>query len=164
VALLEKSRQARLGRFEGKEGWRVIVEAGNEPLWPQGFDPLNVERMDSARVLHTRFLKLGNAAGRMEMLNAEALTTGAGEHPLFQGVRRVELTGLALPDVTEADRNVTIKANGLDLEFAGARLTRDGNTLIVSIGSGLQTVDATSETGRPRSTSVVAVRLVESPP
>jgi hypothetical protein len=136
VAALAEERELRLVAFEGKPGWHVVVEAGGgEPLWPQGFDPLNVERVGPGRVLHTRYLRLGNAAGRLEVLDAEALTDGAGPHPLFQGVRRVELTGLVKPDVSEAKGTVSLRVAGLTLEFKGASVTRSGEVITVRVGS-----------------------------
>jgi hypothetical protein len=136
VAALAGERERRLAAFEAKPGWRIIVEAGaREPLWPQGFDPLNVERVGAGRVLHTRYLRLGNGAGRLEVLNAEALTDGAGPHPLFQGVRRVELTGLPEPKVSEAGGKVLVDVPGLTLEFAGASFTRNGKEITVRVGS-----------------------------
>jgi hypothetical protein len=136
VAALAGDRERQLVAFEGKPGWRVVVEAGGgEPLWPQGFDPLNVERVGAGRVLHTRYLLLGNAAGRLEVLNAEVLTDGAGPHPLFQGVRRVELTGLVKPEVSEAEGEVSVRAPGLTLEFKGSSVTQSGEVITVRLGS-----------------------------
>ena len=136
VAALAAGREQRLVEFEGKPGWRVVVEvAGGEPLWPQGFDPLNVERLAAQRVLHTRFLRLGNGAGRLEVLNAVALTEAVGSHPLFQGVRRVVLTGLVEPQVSEAEGKVNVRAPGLTLEFNGATVTRSDQRVTVRLGS-----------------------------
>jgi len=135
VAALAAERARRLVAFEGKPGWRVVVETGaGERLWPQGFDPLNVERVGAERVLHTRFLRLGNGAGRLDVLNAEALTDGAGSHPLFQGVRRVVLTGLGEPEVNEAEGKVSVRAPGLTLEFTGASVTRSAEVVTVRVG------------------------------
>ena len=36
-------------------------------LWPQGFDPMNVRRLDTV-LLHTRFLSLGNDASTFEVM------------------------------------------------------------------------------------------------
>lgn len=136
IAALEAERTSRLAAFEGKPGWRVVVEAvGDGLLWPQGFDPMNVERITAARVLHTRFLRLGSLTGRIEVMNAEALTEGAGSHPLFQGVRRVVVTGLAEPVVTDEDGIVRLRAPGLTLGFKGAVVTRSGEVVVVRIGS-----------------------------
>jgi hypothetical protein len=124
------------GGFAAKPGWCVVIDAGkSEPLWPQGFDPLNVERVGAERVLHTRFLRLGNGAGRLEVLNAEALTDGVGPHPLFQGVRRVQLTGLAEPQLSEAEGKVGVRAPGLTLEFIGALVAQGDRLITVQVGS-----------------------------
>jgi hypothetical protein len=136
VAALVAGRAQRLIEFEGKAGWRIIVEAGaGDPLWPQGFDPMNVERVGAERLLHTRFLRLGNGAGGLEVLNAEALTEGAGSHPMFQGVRQVVVTGLLEPEVGEVDGRLKVRAPGLTVEFTGASVTRSGDVATVRLGS-----------------------------
>lgn len=118
--------------FEGQNGWKIVVTAGTgAPLWPQGFDPLNVLRVGSSDVLHTRFLKLGNAAGAIEILDQRALTEGASaQHPLFNGVRQLTLAGLAAePLAVESEGKTTITAAHIKGEFRGARLERAGQTL-----------------------------------
>ena len=136
VSALAAKRARRIADFEGRPGWRVVIEAAQDDrlLWPQGFDPLNVEPIDGARVLHTRFVRLGNDSGHLEVMDANALTQGAGAHPLFQGVRRVVLTGLAKPEVGQSGGKVTVQAPGLTVEFAGAAVERDGQTIKVRLG------------------------------
>ncbi|HEV7906109.1 MAG TPA: hypothetical protein VGO96_19870 [Pyrinomonadaceae bacterium] len=129
------ARRTRMRReFEGQDGWKIVVTAGTgAPLWPQGFDPLNVLRVGSSDVLHTRFLKLGNAAGAIEILDQRALTEGASaEHPLFNGVRQLTLAGLAAePLAVESAGKTTITAAHIKGEFRGARLERAGRTLSI---------------------------------
>ena len=74
-------------------------------------------------------------AGQLEVLNAEALTEGAGAHPLFQGIRRVVVTGLEPPVVRETEGKVSVEAPGVKLEFQPARVVRDGETLTLRLGS-----------------------------
>ena len=137
IAALEVERTRRLAAFEGKPGWRVVVEVdGDRLLWPQGLDPMNVERVSARQVLHTRFLRLGSVTGRVEVMDTEALTEGTGSHPLFEGVRRVVVTGLAEPKVTDdEDGIVRIRAPGLTVGFKGAKVTRSGETIVVHVGS-----------------------------
>ena len=71
-------------------------------------------------VLHTRLLKLGNASGAIEILGRASLTEAAGEHPLFNGVRRMVVTGVVDPHVVEAGGKVTLDAEGIHGSFAGA--------------------------------------------
>lgn len=128
VGALAVERERRLAAFNAKPGWRVVVEtSGGEPPWPQGFDPTKVETVGAERVLHARYLKLGNAAGQLEALDAESLTNGSGAHPLYKGVRRVEFTGLAKSEVTESEGKFVVRAPGLTLEFKGASLVRTGD-------------------------------------
>jgi hypothetical protein len=114
-------------------GWSLVLETA-DPLFPQGFDPWNVERLSASEVLHTRWVKLGNASGSVEVLDRRCLTEGAGKHPLFEGVRRATITGLpAEPRVDETNGVVKISADGLTLEFRGGRVTRSGQTVTVTL-------------------------------
>jgi hypothetical protein len=77
-------------------------------------------------VLHTRWLRLGNAAGFFEAFEQGCLTESAGRHPLFSGIRRATVTGLeGEPRVDESNGRVRIDAKGLTLEFRGATAVRD---------------------------------------
>jgi hypothetical protein len=136
VAALVARRDSLRREFESQPGWKLVVEADTSaPLWPQGFDPLNVQRVGAASVLHTRHLKLGNDAGAIEILDRHALTEGAGAHPLFNGVRRMTLGGLdAEPSVQEAGGKVTLSAGGVKAEFRGARIERAGRTFTLRLG------------------------------
>ena len=135
VAAWSASRSALRREFLAAPGWRLVVES-ETPLFPQGFDPLNVERLSSSEVLHTRWVKLANAAGALEALDRRCLTESAGAHPLFEGVRRATLSGFAdEPRIEESEGSVQIFARGLTLSFRSARVSRSGSTLTVSVGA-----------------------------
>lgn len=90
--------------------------------------------MGASEVLHTRWLVLSNAGSRLEVLDRSALSEGVGPHLLFNGVRRLTLTGLpGEPVVREAEGAVVIEAAGFAGSFSGARLERDGTTLVVRL-------------------------------
>jgi len=135
-AALDVARAERRRAFDARPGWRIVIEAADgKPLWPQGFDPLNVERVPGG-ILHTRFLKLGNEAGSLEALDQsgvdiEALTEGAGAHPLFNGVRRVTITGVAKPETTTAGEGVTVRAPGVTIQLTKATLRLEGTETVV---------------------------------
>ncbi|MFT3808084.1 hypothetical protein [Arenimonas sp.] len=129
---LQKERQRALEQLEAKPGWRLIVEAANgAPLWPQGFDPLNVVRIDGKRVLHTRFVKLGNDGGQVEVIGAASLSEGLGAHPLFNGLKSLQITGLPPPTVQQVNGGAIITAQGLALQFKKATATTSGETVRV---------------------------------
>src|SRR5207245_2174937 len=56
VDALGERRAKTLAAFVEAPGPRLAIEAGREPLWPQRFDPLNVQRLSAAQVLHSRAL------------------------------------------------------------------------------------------------------------
>lgn len=71
-----------------------------------------------SEVLHSRYIKLGNSMGAIEVFGRNSLTEAAGAHPLFNGVRSLLVTGLAAePVVTQADGAVTIRGEGLTADF-----------------------------------------------
>ncbi|MFW6078318.1 MAG: hypothetical protein ACODAE_01770 [Gemmatimonadota bacterium] len=135
VAALLDRRAERLRAFDERDGWRIVVRASEEPLMPRGFDPVNVEILDAERVLHTRFLRLGNDAATIEVMGGTALTAAAGEHPLFDGVRSLLVTGLAAePTVTRGDDGRTVvQAEGVEVSFGEGELLRDGRTVEVRL-------------------------------
>jgi hypothetical protein len=114
-----------------------VMAVEGAPLWPQGFDPLNVERVRDG-IHHTRFLRLGNDSGKLEMISAEeadidALTVGSGPHPLFNGVQRVVIAGLAKPEVTIEGEQVTVQVTGFTASFDRAIVHDNGEELVIEL-------------------------------
>ena len=138
VEALLAERRERRAAFESVPGWRIVIEAsGEQPLWPQGFDPLNVERLEDG-ILHTRFLKLGSDSCELEAIDTaitdlESLTEGVGPHPLFNGVRRVVIAGLSAPEVANEGEIVTVRADGFAASFSGAEVQQSDSMLIVQL-------------------------------
>lgn len=132
------ARKTRREGFDARPGWRVVVRAAQgQPLWPQGFDPLNVERVDGG-FLHTRFLRLGNDAGELRVIDEsgadlEGLTEGVGPHPLFNGVRTLTVAGLAEPQTTTAGAEVAVRAPGFTARFANATTATNGRTIVITV-------------------------------
>ena len=128
----------RRAAFEARPGWRVVVKAAaGEPLWPQGVDPLNVERVQGG-VFHMRFLRLGNDSGELEAIDTqeadiEALTEGIGPHPLFNGIQRVVIAGLAKPEVRMDGEHVTVRVSGLTASFERASVHQSPKELVVKL-------------------------------
>jgi hypothetical protein len=121
TAKLIAGRKADRAAFFARPGTRLVIEAGSHPLGLQGFDPLNVESLGGVEILHKRLLQLSNDRGTVEVLNREALSEGAGAHPLFDGIRVLTLTGLsAEPKVTGEGETVKIEAEGFTATLKGA--------------------------------------------
>jgi hypothetical protein len=118
--------------YLARPGWRLVVELPDAPFFPQGFDPLNVTRLSPTEILHTRFLKLRGTAGTVEVLNGTALTEGAaGQHPLFNGVRRVTLAGLTTPPVVRDSAGVlVVDGTGIVIRLMGARADTSGQSVV----------------------------------
>jgi hypothetical protein len=83
-------------------------------------------------VLHTRWLKLGNGSGAIEVLGRSGLTEAAGAHPLFNGVRKLIVTGLADPKVSQTDGKVTLEAQGVTATFVGSA-ERESNLVRIQL-------------------------------
>ena len=133
VKALGERRAALRREFLEAGGWTVVLETF-DPVFPQAFDPWNVERVSESEVLHTRWVKLGNSAGSVEVLDRKCLTEGAGKHPLFDGVRRATLTGLAAePRLEETADGVRLATDGVNLDFRGARISRTGHTVTITV-------------------------------
>jgi hypothetical protein len=119
--------------FLDRPGWRLIIEAAS-PLFPQGFDPLNVNVVAPGEVLHSRLVKLGNDSGSIEVIGRPSLSEAAGAHPLFNGVRALTITGLgAPPNVTRADSGLSVTADGISGLFRGAKADTAGMVVTLQV-------------------------------
>ncbi len=128
TAKLVTGRKADRTAFFARPGVRLVIEAGSHPLGIQGFDPLNMEALGGSEILHKRLLQLSNDRGKLEVFNREALTEGAGSHPLFAGVRTLTLSGLAAePKVTREGETVKIETEGFTATLKGALVETAGN-------------------------------------
>lgn len=124
--------------FEVREGWRILIQsAPGHPLWPQGFDPLNIDRVEDG-LIHTRFLKLGNDSGVMTALDEEggdieARTAGVGPHPIFNGIAWVEVVVPAQPVVERSGGHLLLRSPGFSADFQGATLVESGRQLLIQL-------------------------------
>ncbi len=125
--------------FESVTGWRLIVEAADgEPLQLRGFDQMNVSRVDGG-LLHTRYLSLGNDAGTVDVMDDTVFTEAAGPHPLYGGVRRLVMTGLASEPVFDVeDGRVVLRQPTFGLDLAGATVEKSEDRAYVRIGPGIE--------------------------
>jgi hypothetical protein len=64
-----------------------------------------------------------------------ALSDGVGEEPMFAGVRRLLVTGLAQPEIETTPETVRIRAAGLTIELRGAKLRCEGEVVTVRLGN-----------------------------
>ena len=55
---VKQQQEETLAAFDAREGERLTltVVEGGELLWPQGFNPLNLQVLADGSLLHTRFL------------------------------------------------------------------------------------------------------------
>ena len=132
--LVERARQR--DEFFGADGWRLVIDVGNQSnvFWSAGFDPMNMVRLQEREVLHKRWVKLSGATGVVEVMNRQALTVGVGPHPMFDGVKRVVLTGLEdEPIFVVKGENAIIEMEGLTAKFSSVAVSRDEHAVTVRI-------------------------------
>ncbi len=90
--------------------------------------------MAPGELLHGRWIKLGNQAGTVEVLDRAALTESAGEHPLFNGVHRLTITGIASPPtVEESDSTMSLQSAGVEAHFRDATIDRRAQRIVVHL-------------------------------
>lgn len=136
VARVASSRDERLRAFLDEPGYVILIEPAEGTLNVKGFDPLNATALGGGQVLHSRFLEITTPFGDGTILGRPSLTLGTGAEPLFAGLRRITLTGLAVaPTVKHGADGVAIVAEGVSLRFARASVRDDGTTLFVKVGA-----------------------------
>lgn len=134
VAALRSRREDARRSFLDRGGWTLVVDASDTPLFPQGFDPLNVQVVAPGEVLHARYVKVGNESNVVEVIGVAALTEAAGPHPLFNGVRSLTITGLEEEPQIETTAGVaTLAAPGISATLPGATAERHGRTITLRL-------------------------------
>ncbi len=136
VGRIRAGREALRDSVLSAPGWRIeVLTDSGSPLWPQQFDPWNVVALESGAIVHRRFLKLSKDGLAIEVLNRTALTVPAGEHPLFNGIRQLLVSGLPTePTVEERPGNVVVTADGVRLEGRVRAVERTGQTILLRAG------------------------------
>lgn len=134
IATMYAQYQATRNAFLEQTGWQVVVVAAKTPLFPQEFDPLNVQRLSASDVLHARFVKLGNDSVSIEVIGRASLSEAAGDHPLFSGVRTFRITGLTSEPVILNDNGViSLRTTGVSGVFRGASVEREAQTITIRL-------------------------------
>lgn len=138
AALARRETSEVLGRRDGlrreflaRTGWQLLIELPTDsPLWPERFDPWNVTPLPDGEVLHQRHVRLSGAHGRIDVLDRWALTSPAGAHPLFNGIRRILLTGLKEPPaLLSRGDTVVVSGPGLDARLTGLAVDTTGTRI-----------------------------------
>lgn len=138
VAAVQLAREERRARFDDRGSWRIVIRAAEgRPLWPQGFDPLNVERIRGG-ILHTRFLRLGNNQGHVEVIDSgdvdiEALTVAEGPHPLYNGINEVTIAGFAEIEFAAEGGDLSVQVPGFTAEFELATVYSEAGLTVVQL-------------------------------
>ncbi len=135
VAGVRARRDSARAAFLARDGWRITVEATEAaPLGLRNLDPANLIRLGGAELLHTRWVRLGNARGQVEVLDRSALTRGIGGDPLGNGFAALVVTGFAEePAVTLEDGAVVVRAAGFEARFEGAEVERGEGKVVVRL-------------------------------
>ncbi|NNE08777.1 MAG: hypothetical protein HKN20_09470 [Gemmatimonadetes bacterium] len=138
IALLTVRNQERLREMTGRPGYQVRIQSLEEPLSSEGFDPLNIAVLEPGVVLHSRFVRLGNGRGSVEVFDWESLTVASGEsHPLFAGVREISITGLGAPAVVKKEGGaIRIETAPVRLNFEGATFTTLDSVTVITLPGG----------------------------
>lgn len=136
VQHVHSGREALRDSVLSADGWRIeIVADSGSPLWPQRFDPWNVVALEGGTVVHRRFLQLAKDGLTVEVLNHAALTESAGTHPLFNGIRRLVVSGLKEePTVQEQPGKIGVTAEGVRVEGRVHAVERAGRTIRLMAG------------------------------
>ncbi len=133
-----KQRAYKREAFDSRSSRRLtIIASVNRPLQVTGIDPSNATVVHGG-VLHTRFIKLADDSGRIEILSSledgvEALTVAAGSHPILSGVRTLQVVGHDKLETNANDGTVEVAGRGLSARFDNAILEKHGSRITIRL-------------------------------
>lgn len=138
IALLAVRNRERLREMNGRAGYQIRIQSLEEPLFPERFDPLNMVVLEPGAVLHSRFVRLGNGRGHIEIFDWESITIASGDsHPLFAGVGELRVTGLTKPPlIRQENGRIHIESPPVRLTFEGASFTTLDSVTVITLPGG----------------------------
>lgn len=113
IVSMHRRRDEMKRNVYNRAGWQLSLQF-TEPMRTWGMDPSNAHRVSETEVLHTRYLRLGNGAGSIEMIGGSALTESAGDHPLMDGIKAVIY-------FLEREPVLAVKDGFVEAEFSGLK-------------------------------------------
>jgi hypothetical protein len=142
-----KAERAALYEDFSSRGKRVVVHLADEDeqFGTGRFNPMAVEVLDHGEVLQAHFLVADHPRGEVSLQNPRymrgsldgviALTTPAAEdHPFLNGYRQIAVSGFSGdPTVVRDGDAVTIEAEGLKLEFNGAKVESTDEEFVITV-------------------------------
>lgn len=148
IARLDSYQRRVRSEVAGREGPRAVIEIaeGHDPFRVLRFDPINLLVLDGGEVVHPRNITLSGPMGTVEMTNPAygrgtfaglvALTSGAGRHPLADGVRRITLAGLrGVPSVKREGGALLLEADGVRVALRHADVRIEGETFVITVSA-----------------------------
>jgi hypothetical protein len=110
IEKLQQQREAK--RAEFFDGYGFMLEIKSQiPLQPQGFDPMNMELLEIGEILHSRYLRLGDAQGSFQLEDLPCLTFGA-QHPMM-----ITQTYVKLPNAPAVNRVADLRVQHDNFKF-----------------------------------------------
>ncbi len=125
-------REKLLEKFNASKCFLEVVS--KKPLWPAGFDPMNLVDLEGNRILHLRWLRLEGEAGWIEIMGRPSLTWAKGPHPLFNGVLKLKVALKNLPSYNAKNEKILIKSKHINALLRGFTKLQPPCRLILSAG------------------------------
>jgi hypothetical protein len=131
---LERKQAAEA--FLGQDGVQILVKLPESPVEVRGFDPMNVQVIDSARAIHRRMLRLAFGESTFSASGVPVMV-GLGSGPfdirtvtIFVPADEVQMEADYVPLPLEAGSHVI--SSSLKLSGGGISLQASAGTVIVS--------------------------------
>ena len=110
IETLKQMREAKRAEFFDGYGFMLEIRS-KTPLQPQGFDPTNMELLEAGELLHSRYLRLGDAKGSFELEDLPCLTFGV-QNPLM-----ITQTYVKLPNAPAVNRVADLRVHHDNFKF-----------------------------------------------
>lgn len=119
-----------LDGYKSLPGYRIEINSLAEPLNIRIFEPLEIEILPDRAVFHRVIFSAANQKGNIRILNHPCIT---GFNEAYRLVKLV-LNGLPVaPELNHEEKKLTLKHEGITLEFNYTEITTDGSGYFVTM-------------------------------
>ncbi|MCX6227004.1 MAG: hypothetical protein NTV01_20025, partial [Bacteroidia bacterium] len=126
----QDKKKQEIEQFNAKPGYRIEINASNNPLIIRIFEPLEIEILEDGSVYHRLIFSAGNEAGSLRIMNHPCITW-------FNNSLQIEklvVNGLDVsPEIFENENKIVIKMNNISVGLKYSKMSINGSLYSIQL-------------------------------
>lgn len=131
----QKERSELQDEFGDRAGYRIVIDAQNQPLGLTTFMATHSEAMAPGKLLHHRLFGARNSAGSLLVRRHDCVSISDGPSAIV----KVIIPGLpSKPEITRSGQGASFEIEGIKIDFGRTVLSESARTLVIKLSEPLE--------------------------